>query len=132
MVRRVWGVGKVCSGWRGGPGEQQLALSRGPGEGAGEEVSIAALLQRLPDTRSGGGGVQTIKKEQEAGIHDVEEDQTGVRALMVPVQNQCSPTFCLLTDHLSSPNTIIIMPDNVGVSHSVSQAERDDRGGHLL
>lgn len=70
-------------------GEQQLALSRGPGEGAGEEVSIAALLQRLPDTRSCGGGVQTIKKKQEAGIRDVEEDQTGMRALMVPVQTQC-------------------------------------------
>lgn len=58
----------------------------------------------------------------------MEEDQTGMRALMVPVQTRCSPTFCLLTDHLSSPNTVIIMPDNVGVSYSMSQAERDDRG----
>lgn len=58
---REGGGGQVCSGWGGalglrggGPGEQQLALSRGPGEGAGEEVSIALLLQRLPDTGSEG------------------------------------------------------------------------------
>lgn len=94
----------------------------------GKEQVRRYPLQRLPDTRSCGGGVQTIKKEQEAGIRDVEEDQTGMRALMVQVQTQCGPTFCLLTDHLSSRNRVIITPDNVGVSYSLSQAERDDRG----
>lgn len=33
-------------------GGQQLALSRSPGEGAGEQVSIALLLQHLLDTGS--------------------------------------------------------------------------------
>lgn len=50
-----WGGGyRWAQGEEGGAKEQQLALSRGPGEGAGEEVSIALLLQLLPDTTHGG------------------------------------------------------------------------------
>lgn len=68
MIKHISGGDKVnvCSvggcSWggtgglrvKGGAKEQQLALSRGPGEGAGEEVSIALLLQLLPDTTHGG------------------------------------------------------------------------------
>lgn len=51
----------VRRGTRGGgrSAEQQLALSRGPGEGAGEEVSIALLLHRPPDTDRREGGAQS-------------------------------------------------------------------------
>lgn len=55
-------------GWGVEPGEQQLALSRGPGEGAGEEVSIALLLQRLPDTGSEREVKRKEEEEEEGGL----------------------------------------------------------------
>lgn len=75
-----WGIDRCIRGEEGEEekgggesGEQQLVHSRGPGEGAGEEVSIALLLQRLPDT---GSGMEVKRKTGVGGgteVGDTEE-----------------------------------------------------------